>query len=179
VTDASAKDAALAANVVALAGAKKIRVTALLFGSCSPIDPAYLRVADETGGRVFLEGAPGAAAAAGLVRPRLEGDDATIGLARGELRGGTVDVAVPVDAGVSRLTVPVTTALADVDFFSFAGTSGAQVAAEVSASRIGSPLDAALMLLDSDGATVLDQSDDAFGLDPRVAARLTHDGTFL
>src|SRR5262249_29386138 len=78
VTDASAKDAALAANVVALAGAKKIRVTALLFGSCSPIDPAYLRVADETGGRVFLEGAPGAAAAAGLVRPRLEGADPPI-----------------------------------------------------------------------------------------------------
>ena len=38
----------------ALAQSKQIQVYFVLFGSCSPIDPAYIRIANETGGQVFV-----------------------------------------------------------------------------------------------------------------------------
>src|SRR5207247_5625365 len=53
-TDASAKDAGLANSVNAAAQAKRIRITHLLTGSCSPIDPVYFANAEETGGQLFL-----------------------------------------------------------------------------------------------------------------------------
>jgi len=53
-TDASAKDSGLFPNVDAAATKKKITVNFALFGSCSPIDPAYLNTASATGGQVFL-----------------------------------------------------------------------------------------------------------------------------
>ena len=53
-TDASAKDAGLAGVVASLAAKKDIKIYAALFGSCSPIDPAYLELATRTGGQVFF-----------------------------------------------------------------------------------------------------------------------------
>jgi von Willebrand factor A domain-containing protein 7 len=53
-TDASAKDAALANTVTGLANAKNIKINPVLFGSCSPIDPAFLQIATLTGGQVFF-----------------------------------------------------------------------------------------------------------------------------
>jgi subtilisin-like proprotein convertase family protein len=53
-TDATASDTEMSANVSALAQSKNVQVSPLLFGSCSPIDPAYVRLAKESGGQLFL-----------------------------------------------------------------------------------------------------------------------------
>src|SRR5207249_4491555 len=53
-TDASAKDSSLAGNVSSLAVSKDIKVYPILFGSCSPIDPGYQKVADDSGGQLFF-----------------------------------------------------------------------------------------------------------------------------
>ena len=53
-TDASAKDASLVGAAAALAVKKDIKIYAALFGSCSPIDPAYIELATRTGGQVFF-----------------------------------------------------------------------------------------------------------------------------
>src|SRR5439155_1343460 len=53
-TDASALDSGLAGNVSSLATSKDIEVFPMLFGSCSPIDPGYIRVANESGGQLFF-----------------------------------------------------------------------------------------------------------------------------
>src|SRR5262249_35772611 len=53
-TDASAKDSAPAGSVSALARSKRTQVILVLFGSCSPIDPGYIQIANETGGHVFF-----------------------------------------------------------------------------------------------------------------------------
>ncbi|MBN4080649.1 VWA domain-containing protein, partial [Beggiatoa alba] len=52
-TDASSKDSGLAGAVASLAVAKKIKIYPITFGSCSPIDPAYIRIANDSGGQVF------------------------------------------------------------------------------------------------------------------------------
>src|SRR5262249_1293586 len=41
-------------SVSALAQSKNIQVNFVLFGSCSPIDPGYIQIANETGGQVFV-----------------------------------------------------------------------------------------------------------------------------
>jgi von Willebrand factor A domain-containing protein 7 len=53
-TDASSKDGSLAGNVSSLATSKDIRIYPFLFGSCSPIDPAYIRIANDSGGQLFF-----------------------------------------------------------------------------------------------------------------------------
>lgn len=52
-TDASSKDGGLAGAVSSLATSKDIKVFPITFGSCSPLDPAYIQIADESGGQVF------------------------------------------------------------------------------------------------------------------------------
>src|SRR5262249_25885737 len=54
ITDATAKDSARRDEVSALARSKNIRVHWILFGSCSPIDPGYIQIANETGGQLFF-----------------------------------------------------------------------------------------------------------------------------
>ncbi|HEY3396111.1 MAG TPA: PPC domain-containing protein [Armatimonadota bacterium] len=75
----------------------------------------------------------------------------------------------------------------DVDVYSFEGTAGQEIVAEVWARRLGSPLDAALRLADATGATVAandDHTDPEFGLlthhaDPYLRVKLPADGTYL
>src|SRR5882724_10823193 len=55
-TDASSKDRELAGAVEGEALSKGIRISPITFGSCSPIDPAYVRVAGDTGGQLFQLG---------------------------------------------------------------------------------------------------------------------------
>lgn len=74
----------------------------------------------------------------------------------------------------------------DVDAFRFEGKAGATVVAEVSARRLGSPLDSLLRLLDAAGKTLAwndDLEKPETGLithqaDSRVSARLPADGTY-
>ncbi len=53
-TDASSKDEELADAVSSLAASKDVSVYPSVFGSCSPYDPAYFKIARETGGQVFV-----------------------------------------------------------------------------------------------------------------------------
>jgi len=74
----------------------------------------------------------------------------------------------------------------DIDSFSFAGRAGQIVVADVLARRLGSPLDAALRLVDADGAVVAfndDSKDPEMGLlthhaDPVLQAELRRDGAY-
>src|SRR5215213_3928922 len=52
-TDASSKDGSLAGTVDGIALSKDIKIEEMTFGSCSPIDPAYIQLANDTGGQLF------------------------------------------------------------------------------------------------------------------------------
>lgn len=52
-TDASSKDASLVGVVASLAAQKKVKTFFQSFGSCSPIDPAYFQIVEESGGQLF------------------------------------------------------------------------------------------------------------------------------
>ena len=53
-TDASSKDSGLAGTVEGIALSKNIKIEEMVFGSCSPIDPAYIQLANDTGGQLFI-----------------------------------------------------------------------------------------------------------------------------
>jgi len=102
-TDASAKDASLAGSVNAAARAKRIKITPLLSGSCSPIDPAYISNAEETGGQLFFLSPFELGKTFDLVRPQLEGDFVTILRSRATLPStDTRQFTVPVDSTMTR-----------------------------------------------------------------------------
>lgn len=105
-TDASAKDSSLADSVNAAAQKKRVKIVSLLTGSCSPIDPAYIRNADETGGQLFFLSPSELSRTFDLVKPFLTGDFAPILMSRGTLAAGASrSFDVPVDSTVSRAVV--------------------------------------------------------------------------
>jgi hypothetical protein len=102
-TDASAKDAGLAGAVNSAARAKRIKITPLLSGSCSPIDPAYISNAEETGGQLFFLSPFEIDRTFDLIRPQLDGDFVTVARTKGTLPStATQEIAVPVDASITR-----------------------------------------------------------------------------
>lgn len=105
-TDASAKDAGLASAVIGLAKSKEIKVFPILFGSCSPIEPGYLRVAAETGGQPFLlyqSEAESVTQLADLVGR----NNAVQVLSVADTFATAKTYEIPVDASMTRLTVSV------------------------------------------------------------------------
>jgi hypothetical protein len=106
-TDASAKDRSQAEAVAALAASKNIKVFPVLLGSCSPYDPAYFRVAEESGGQVFILTLDDVSEVAKLpdffVRSNVV-DIASIG---GELTGDAETISIPVDSTLSMVTFSV------------------------------------------------------------------------
>jgi hypothetical protein len=108
-TDASAKDSGLAGAVSAAAQRKRIKITALLTGSCSPIDPAYFRNTAETGGQLFQLQRFELGRVFDLVRPQLSGDFVTIVREQGTFSAGVTEtLTVPVDSSISRVVFSVT-----------------------------------------------------------------------
>jgi hypothetical protein len=104
-TDASAKDSGLFPNVDATATKKKITINFALFGSCSPIDPAYLATASATGGQVFLfNRGTETGAIFPLVTSQIGGPQVNILHAAGTLSTSR-DVTFPVDSLLSSLAV--------------------------------------------------------------------------
>jgi hypothetical protein len=104
-TDASAKDSGLFPNVDAAAVKKKITVNFALFGSCSPIDPAYLATASATGGQVFfLNRFSETGAIFPLVTSQVGGPQVNIIHGAGTLSTSR-DVQFPVDSMITSLTV--------------------------------------------------------------------------
>lgn len=65
----------------------------------------------------------------------------------------------------------------DVDLWSFAAKKGQTISCEVHASRLGSPLDACLAILEASGR-VLAENDDSNGTDPRLRFTAPADGTY-
>jgi hypothetical protein len=111
-TDASAKDASLAGNVNAARAAKKIQITSVLSGSCSPIDPSIVDITESSGGQLFFINQFEFGRVFDLVRPQLTGDFVTIQRSRGTVSPGTPrEFRVPVD---STLTTAVFSVSVDV-----------------------------------------------------------------
>ena len=103
-TNASAKDAGLAGNVSAAANAKKISINYVVTGSCSPVDPAYIRVAQETGGQVFFIRRSEVGSIFPLLEPSLAGDLRPMLVVNDQFTGGDRNFDVPVDSTVTRVT---------------------------------------------------------------------------
>lgn len=106
-TDASALDSGLVNSVIAKARDKDIVINYALSGSCSPIDPAYVRGASETGG--FLIPLANRSAAevtklTSLFLAQLSGDLVRIASSKGTL-AGTTSLPFPIDATARRLVV--------------------------------------------------------------------------
>ncbi len=106
-TDASSKDASLVGSVIAAAQAKQIQITPLLFGSCSPIDPAYVREAQETGGQLFFLSPSEAGLTFSLIRPQLKNNLVPVMSASGTLSGGSKEFPIPIDSSVQSATFSV------------------------------------------------------------------------
>jgi hypothetical protein len=114
-TDASAKDAALAGAVSAIAVSKHIDVDFMLSGSCSPIDPAYVRVANETGGRVFVV-TEAEVDAAGAALPALARGATSVSLlsVRDTVASGSKVYDVPIDSTLTEVTFSADTDAVEV-----------------------------------------------------------------
>ena len=106
-SDASAQDSGLAGNVVAAANAKEITLNYVLNGSCSPVDPAYIRGAQETGGQLFFVSAGEIANLFGLIKPTLTGDLQPLLILNATLSPGTRSYTVPVDPSITSVTFSV------------------------------------------------------------------------
>jgi hypothetical protein len=101
-TDASAKDAGLGGAVNALAQDRDIRISAVLTGSCSPIDPVYKRNTSETGGQLFVVERGQVGSLFSLVAPQVTGDFEAFLLASGVLPTTAREFTVAVDSTVRR-----------------------------------------------------------------------------
>src|SRR5262249_49208423 len=83
------------------------RFSRLLFGSCSPVAPAYIREAQETGGQLFFLSPFEAGLTFSLIRPQLKGNLVPIMAAGGTMSGATREVTIPVDSSVGSPTFSV------------------------------------------------------------------------
>ena len=106
-SDASAKDAALGATTNALARERDIRISPVLTGSCSPVDPVYKRNATETGGQLFFVDRGEVESLFALVAPQVTGDFETLLLASGSLAGASRDFPIAIDSTVRRAVFSV------------------------------------------------------------------------
>ncbi len=123
-TDASSKDGSLAAEVKALAQNKKIAVTYLVTGSCSPIDPTYYEISAASGGQVLLADHTSSGVAAAFTGISIEASGVVmrpVHLESGTF-SGTKEITVPVEAGAARLSILATSDLGTISFYTPAGT---------------------------------------------------------
>jgi hypothetical protein len=106
-TDASSKDASLAGNVSALAASKNIQIYPMVFGSCSPLDPAYIKVASDSGGQLFFlqrfEAGTVTQLASLVVRP----NSVNLASFSDTLTGTPKTYSLPVNTGISTLTISI------------------------------------------------------------------------
>ncbi len=124
-SDASAKDSSLSGNVASAAHDKGATVNFILNGSCSPIDPGYIKIADETGGQLFFLRTIEVQKVFGLVRPQLAGEYVIILSVCGSLTPGVArEFTVPVDSTLSNLTLSVASdAVGSIAFLDPTGTA--------------------------------------------------------
>ena len=101
-SDAAPKDAKQSGNVKAQANNKRIQMTEFLTGTCSPIDPAFIQVAEETGGQLFFLSPFELDQVLDLVRPQLEGNFVTVSTIRSNVPTGLHSFPIPIDSTMSR-----------------------------------------------------------------------------
>lgn len=104
-TDASASDSGLWGQVTSEMKRRNTRVKPMLSGSCSPVDPAYVAMAQEAGEQVVLLSPDDFTGMADLIEPEVSGDLQTIFTSRGALTGSPRSISFPVDGSVTRLLV--------------------------------------------------------------------------
>lgn len=101
-TDASSKDAGQLGAVANLATQKRVQLTTMLSGSCSPYDPTYFELARRTGGQVFITTRyETGATLANLIRPLVRNDVHLLFQGNLQLAGNAV-VPIPVDDSVQQ-----------------------------------------------------------------------------
>jgi flagellar hook capping protein FlgD len=103
-TDATAKDPGAASSAILTAQDKSTEFYYALTGSCSPIDPAYIRGAHETGGQLFLINQFEIPQLVDLFLPRLSSNLSRIRSEDGTLTGPRL-YDFPVDGTVTKLIV--------------------------------------------------------------------------
>lgn len=121
-TDADAKDAGLAGNVSSLAQSKDAKVYPLLFGSCGgflaartaagtsaaisalPFDPAYARIANDTGGQYFFLGGFEASQITRVADAVVRANAVDLLSVADVLAGTPKSYALPVDSTLTRVT---------------------------------------------------------------------------
>lgn len=107
-TDASAKDSALMSAVASLAFLKRIQVTTVLSGNCSPYDPTYFELARRTGGQVFITThSETGTTLANLMQPLVRNDVHLILQGSLNLTGPQQVLTAPVDETVSQAVFSV------------------------------------------------------------------------
>jgi hypothetical protein len=112
-TDASPKDAGLAGNVSSVAETNEVTIDPVLFGSCPPgsamtarstIDPAYERVAADTGGQVFVLSRAEAGQITKLADFVARANNVDLLAVAGDLSAGAKTFSVPVDSTMTQVT---------------------------------------------------------------------------
>jgi uncharacterized repeat protein (TIGR01451 family) len=106
-TDASAKDSGLAGTVTSVATSKDIEVYPILFGSCSPTDPGFIRVANESGGQVFLLFRSEAGNITRLADFVIRSNAVNVLSIADSLAGTPKAYTVPVDTAMTKVTLSV------------------------------------------------------------------------
>lgn len=106
-TDASSKDSGLAGTVSSLAISKDIKVYPIIFGSCSPIDPAYIRIANDSGGQLFFLSRSEASNITNLVDFIVRSNVVNLLSIGDSLIGVEKTYTVPVDSTMSKATFSV------------------------------------------------------------------------
>jgi hypothetical protein len=129
--------------VSSLATSKDIRVYPILFGSCSPIDPAYIRAATDSGGQLFFLSRSEAGEITRLADLIVRSNAANVLLIGDTLAGSAKTYTVPVDSTITRAT------------FSFGGTvNGAALTLTRPNGAIVQPTDPDVTLLSLSGGVL-------------------------
>lgn len=106
-TDATVKDGGLAGAVIGLAQQKNVKITLMLSGSCSPIDPEYYRISRETGGQSFVINETEAYEATKLADFAVRPNSVDLTHINGTLSATPMTYTVPVDSTMTSVTFAV------------------------------------------------------------------------
>jgi hypothetical protein len=106
-TGAHSNENALAGDIVDLAFKKQIKIFPIIFGHCSPVDPLFLRIANETGGQLFNLPDKEVGKITKLIDRTVRSHSVTLLSIADSLSGTAKHYTVPVDSGLKRITFSV------------------------------------------------------------------------
>jgi hypothetical protein len=151
ITDASAKDGYLGPVISGAAITKDIKVRSVLNGTCSPVDPAYIDLANETGGQVFLSSATNIEKIVDL-----SSDLVNILKTSGSYDNLSTEFNINIDSSLNKAVFSVFHLFSDIDYYSFSGKAGDRITAEVDTYSVNSAFTTPeLTLYAPDGISVL------------------------